>query len=82
LGIQLHGYLSEVESGKKMPSVEFVLRVSRLFNVTTDELLKDELELDLSKGGNHEARRPLEYHAGESDTSSRISNTNSRSTQD
>ncbi|MDP9316789.1 MAG: helix-turn-helix transcriptional regulator [Chloroflexota bacterium] len=45
VGHTAHGYLSEIETGKKKPSVELVLSISRLFNVTTDELLKDELEL-------------------------------------
>jgi transcriptional regulator with XRE-family HTH domain len=38
-------YLSEIESGKKDPSVDFVIRVARFFGVTTDQLLKDELEI-------------------------------------
>lgn len=46
LGLTAHGYISELEAGKKMPTAEFVLNVARLFNVTTDELLKDELELE------------------------------------
>jgi len=45
LGHAAHGYISELEAGKKLPGVEFVLGVARLFNVTTDQLLKDELEL-------------------------------------
>jgi transcriptional regulator with XRE-family HTH domain len=45
LGHVAHGYISELESGKKLPSIELVLRIARLFEVTTDELLKDELEL-------------------------------------
>jgi len=45
LGLTAHGYISELEAGKKMPTAEFVLNVARLFDVTTDELLKDELEL-------------------------------------
>jgi transcriptional regulator with XRE-family HTH domain len=45
LGHNAHGYISELESNKKLPSLEFILRVARHFNVTTDELLKDELEL-------------------------------------
>jgi len=44
-GLTAHGYISELESGKKVPTVEFVLNVARLFNVTIDELLKDELDL-------------------------------------
>ena len=45
LGYIAHGYISELENGRKMPSVEFVLAVARFFEVTTDVLLKDELEL-------------------------------------
>lgn len=44
-GYKAHGYISELESGKKQPSVEFVIQVSRFFNVTTDELLIDEDDL-------------------------------------
>lgn len=47
MGLQAHGYLSEVESGKKRPSIELVLKVARLFDVTTDELLKDEIDLEM-----------------------------------
>ena len=43
LGYKTHAYLSELESGKKLPTAGLVLRVARFFNVTTDELLKDEL---------------------------------------
>jgi transcriptional regulator with XRE-family HTH domain len=45
LGLTSHSYISELEAGKKIPTAEFVLNVARLFQVTTDELLKDELEL-------------------------------------
>lgn len=45
LGLSAHGYISELESGKKRPTTEFVLNVARLFDVTTDQLLKDELDL-------------------------------------
>ena len=45
LGLTAHGYISELESGKKVPTAELVLNVARLFEVTTDELLRDELEL-------------------------------------
>jgi transcriptional regulator with XRE-family HTH domain len=46
LGHTAHGHISEIESGKKKPTAEFVLSVARLFNVSTDQLLRDELELD------------------------------------
>lgn len=45
LGLTSHSYISELEAGKKIPTAEFVLNVARLFDVTTDELLKDELTL-------------------------------------
>ncbi len=41
-----HSYLSEIESGRKAPTISIALMVSRHFKVTTDVLLKDELELD------------------------------------
>ncbi len=47
LGMTSHSYISELESGKKKPTAEFALGVSRLFNVTTDQLLKDELDLNI-----------------------------------
>ena len=46
LGYASNGYISEIERNKKQPTVEFVLKVARLFDVSTDVLLKDELELD------------------------------------
>lgn len=45
LGYATHAYISELEAGKKVPTVAFVLKVSELFHVTTDALLKDDLEL-------------------------------------
>ncbi len=45
LGYKAHGHLSEIESGKKLPTAGLVLKVSRLFDVSTDVLLKDELEI-------------------------------------
>lgn len=38
-------YVSEIESGKKDPTVDFVMKVARFFEVTTDLLLKDELDV-------------------------------------
>ena len=49
LGYTTHSYISEIESGYKVPDVEFVLKTARLFNVSTDDLLKDELELNLQQ---------------------------------
>ena len=47
LGYKAHGYLSEIESGKKSPTAILALKVSRLFNVSTDSLLKDEIEISV-----------------------------------
>lgn len=48
LGHASHGYISELEAGKKIPTVTFVLGVALLFDVTTDVLLKDELSLPVN----------------------------------
>lgn len=46
LGLSAHGYISELEGGKKQPTIGLIVRVAELFGVTTDELLKDELEIE------------------------------------
>ena len=46
LGYSSHGWISEMENGKRQPSIDFVVRVARFFDVTTDQLLLDELEVD------------------------------------
>lgn len=45
LGYSAHGHISELEAGKKVPTVEFVIKVSDLFGVSTDELIRDEVAL-------------------------------------
>ena len=45
LGYATHAYISELESGKKVPTAALVLKVARRFGVSADVLLKDELEL-------------------------------------
>jgi transcriptional regulator with XRE-family HTH domain len=51
LGYTGHGYVYNVETGKKKPNVEFVLKVAQLFNVTTDQLLWDDLEIEPTNAG-------------------------------
>ena len=53
LDYRAHGYLSEIESGKRIPTALFVLKVSRAFGVSCDVLMKDELEV--------EGERPLSH---------------------
>lgn len=45
LGYSSYGYIHGIELVKSKPTVELVLRVAVLFNVTTDQLLRDKLEV-------------------------------------
>jgi transcriptional regulator with XRE-family HTH domain len=47
--------ISELETGKRIPTAEFVFKVAKLFNVTTDQLLDDALELDVPDAGSDPA---------------------------
>jgi transcriptional regulator with XRE-family HTH domain len=49
LGLNAHGYLSELECGKKKPTADFAVKVADFFGVTTDELLRDEIEIQFKK---------------------------------
>lgn len=44
LGLSEHskGFISEIESGKKTPRAELVLKLANIFRVTTDFLLRDD----------------------------------------
>ncbi len=46
LGFTSHSYASEIETGKKRPSTEMIIKIADLFNVSVDQLVRDELELD------------------------------------
>ena len=52
LGYKTHSYISEIESGRKTPTVAFVLKVADLFSVSTDVLLRDEYNINTSPGAN------------------------------
>jgi transcriptional regulator with XRE-family HTH domain len=45
LGLGTHGYIGDLESGRRQPSLELALHVAELFGVTVDQLAKDELEI-------------------------------------
>jgi transcriptional regulator with XRE-family HTH domain len=45
LGYTGYGYIHGIELGKNKPTADLVLRVALLFNVSTDQLLRDELEV-------------------------------------
>ncbi len=38
-------FVSQLEKGRKVPNAEMILRVADTFNVTTDQLMRDELDL-------------------------------------
>jgi transcriptional regulator with XRE-family HTH domain len=46
LGLAAHSYINALETGKKKPTIELVVQIAQLFQVTTDQLLWDHLELD------------------------------------
>ena len=46
LGYAGTGYLSDIEFGKKYPTADLILKVSRFFGVSMDQLAKDEIDLD------------------------------------
>lgn len=48
LGYTDQSFIALVERGKRNPTVEMILKVSNLFHVTADQLIRDELELDSS----------------------------------
>jgi transcriptional regulator with XRE-family HTH domain len=49
LGYTVHSnsYISQIENGKQKPSLNFVTRTAQFFQVSLDQLSRDELELDL-----------------------------------
>jgi transcriptional regulator with XRE-family HTH domain len=59
-GYQTHSYLNEIELGRKEPTVELVIQVSRYFGVTTDELLKDEIDIRIPKTPKSKPRKEIE----------------------
>lgn len=46
LGFRSAGSVGDLESGRKKPSLEVALQLSRLFGVSVDQLIKDELEIE------------------------------------
>ncbi len=63
LGYKAHGHISEMEAGKKTPTVGFALAVADQFDVSVDTLLRDNLELILpalsDEGGQTDGGVPL-----------------------
>jgi transcriptional regulator with XRE-family HTH domain len=42
LGLTARSYISNLEAGRKAPSIELVVQIADLFGMTTDALLRDE----------------------------------------
>ncbi len=39
-------HVTRMEKGQKTPNAAMIIKIARLFKVTTDQLMMDELELD------------------------------------
>jgi transcriptional regulator with XRE-family HTH domain len=48
LGLGTQAHISHLESGRKEPSIDLVLKIAAFFGVTTDYLLRDSIPLDPS----------------------------------
>ena len=46
LGLATHSHLDRIEKGENKPSADLILTIAIFFGVTTDQLMRDELELD------------------------------------
>ena len=46
LGFRSHSYIDDIEHGRSKPSVELVIKIAEVFDVSTDQLLIDDLEID------------------------------------
>jgi transcriptional regulator with XRE-family HTH domain len=47
LGLARRGYISNLETGRKAPSLDLVVQIADLFGVTTDDLLHDTLPTEV-----------------------------------
>jgi len=46
LGIRSPGYVSKLETGKQKPGLGLLLKMALFFDISVDQLLRDDLELD------------------------------------
>ncbi|HEU4326713.1 MAG TPA: helix-turn-helix transcriptional regulator [Roseiflexaceae bacterium] len=46
LGYSAHNFIAMLENGKRGPTVELLLKLMPLFNVTSDQLIRDDLDVD------------------------------------
>jgi transcriptional regulator with XRE-family HTH domain len=58
LGYASHTHISEIENGRRLPSLAFTLKAAHFFHVTTDQLLNDAIDLsdaDIETSIDHDA---------------------------
>lgn len=48
LDIHAHSHIAKIETGHSQPSPDLILKIARFFDVSIDQLMKDELEIDAS----------------------------------
>ncbi|MBV7329234.1 helix-turn-helix domain-containing protein [Chloroflexi bacterium TSY] len=46
MNMKSHSHITDMENGRSLPSVELLVKLADFFQVTTDQLLRDELEID------------------------------------
>ena len=46
LGVKAHSHIAKIETGLNKPSVELLVKIMQFFDVSCDQLLNDDLELD------------------------------------
>ncbi len=46
LGFSAHGHIAQIERGERKPSADLIVKIARFFEITTDQLMLDEFELD------------------------------------
>jgi transcriptional regulator with XRE-family HTH domain len=49
LGLARQGHISNIEAGRKIPSLDVVVQIADLFGVTTDYLLRDVVPVEVSE---------------------------------
>jgi transcriptional regulator with XRE-family HTH domain len=48
LGFQSHAHVARIERGEKTPSANVILKIADVFQVSLDQLMRDDLDLDPS----------------------------------
>ncbi len=46
LEMNSHSHIAKIEISQSKPSADLILKIARFFDVSIDQLMKDELELD------------------------------------